>query len=574
MERRLAAVLVSDVVGYTKLMEEDTEGTVTAWSEARDDIIEPSVQSHKGRIVKFTGDGFLTEFKTVQDALNCAIHLQNSLFESPLKFRMAVNLGDIIDDGRDIHGEGINIAARLEALAEPGGICISGAVYDQVRNRINAKYEELGFQDVKNVSEPVMAYNVSAKINLGEETKPENLAGDLSIAVLPFDNMSNDPEQEFFTDGIVEDIITELSFLKNIRVIARNSSFAYKGQSIDIRKVGQELDVNHVLEGSVRKSGDSVRITAQLIVTKDNSHRWAKRYDGTLENIFELQSEIAENIASELDLEFASKTDVSKGQDAVKKKEAHDIARRGRQVALPPNLRNIEASKKFYRHAITIYEKCALAYAGLGHADIINAWHYEFNKNNRDALIKSGTKQLNYARELDPTLALSYVSLSVSFLIRERHDDAWEIARDVVKKCPNDPVAYFCFGLVSTAIEKYDEALSAIDKAIDLDPLHLTNYLVLTHCRFAMGDYQDAINSFENEFGEAPIEEFAPYDWSLIIASYLKLNNKSRASKLWKSVKKVYPEYNSEILKNNGTLLPKEVTEDLVKTLRDFIEGE
>ena len=163
--------------------------------------------------------------------------------------------------------------------------------------------------------------------------------------------------------------------------------------------------------------------------------------------------------------------------------------------------------------------------------------------------------------------------MSVSFLIRERHDDAWEIARDVVKKCPNDPVAYFCFGLVSTAIAKYNEALSAIDKAIDLDPLHLTNYLVLTHCRFAMGDYQEAINSFENEFGEAPIEEFAPYDWSLIIASYLKLNNKSRASKLWESVKKVYPEYNSEILKNNGTLLPKEVTEDLVKTLRDFIEG-
>ena len=267
MERRLAAVLISDVVDYTKRMEEDTEGTVAAWSEARDTVLKPKVAEREGRIVKFTGDGFLAEFNTVQTALECAIDLQNNLADSTLEFRMAVNLGDIIDDGEDIHGEGINIAARLEGLAEPGGICISGDVYNQVKNRVDAEYEDIGLQEVKNVAEPVKAHMVRFKNNISNGSLNENAnKSDMaSIAVLPLNNMSGDTEQEYFSDGMTEDLITTLSRIKFLRVIARNSTFAYKGSSPDIRSVAQQLGVRYVLEGSVRKAGDRIRIIVQLL---------------------------------------------------------------------------------------------------------------------------------------------------------------------------------------------------------------------------------------------------------------------------------------------------------------------
>ena len=298
MERRLAAVLISDVVGYTKRMEEDTEGTVAACSEARDSIISPSINSRDGRIVKYTGDGFLAEFNTVQTALECGIELQNKLSENSLEFRIAINLGDIIDDGVDIHGEGVNIAARLEEIAEPGGIIISGDVYNQVKNRINAEYKDLGPQEVKNVAEPVQAYAVQINSPTNEEIEETSVASHEkpSIAVLPFDNMSGDSEQEYFSDGITEDIITALSHLRWLNVIARNSSFTYKGQSPDIRQVADELNCRYVLEGSIRKAGNRVRINAQLLEGLSGNHIWAEKYDRELEDIFDLQDEITEAV--------------------------------------------------------------------------------------------------------------------------------------------------------------------------------------------------------------------------------------------------------------------------------------
>ena len=298
MERRLTVILISDIVGYTKLMEEDTEGTVAAWSEARDKVVEPQVASAKGRLVKFMGDGFLAEFNTVQTALECAIAIQIGVKGNKLKYRMAVHLGDIIDDGKDIYGEGINIASRLEGIAEPGGICISGDVYNQVRNRIPADYENLGLQDVKNVAEPIQAYAVKIeRMELGESKilgEPEEQRH--SIAVLPFDNMSGDPEQEYFSDGMAEDLITDLSKIPNLFVAARNSSFSFKGQRPDIREVSEKLGVSLVLEGSVRKMGDRLRINAQLIKGLDGGHLWAERYDGLVSEIFEFQDRITSEI--------------------------------------------------------------------------------------------------------------------------------------------------------------------------------------------------------------------------------------------------------------------------------------
>ena len=232
--RRLAAVLAADIVGYTRLMEQDTDGTVAAWHAAREDVIDPCIAEHAGRIVKHTGDGFLAEFPSVQNAVKCAVTMQEGLAAKPIDFRMGVNLGDIIDDGEDIHGEGVNIAARIESLAEPGGVCVSGDVHNQVRNRLELTFDDLGDKEVKHVSRPVRVYAIRSLG--GAASAPDALAipDKPSIAVLPFDNMSNDPEQEYFSDGITEDVTTELSKISGLFVIARHSAFTYKGKSVTL----------------------------------------------------------------------------------------------------------------------------------------------------------------------------------------------------------------------------------------------------------------------------------------------------------------------------------------------------
>jgi len=294
---------MADVAGYTRLVEEDTDGTVAAWTAARADVIDPAIGAHSGHIVKFTGDGFLAEFSSVQGAVNCAIDLQRDLAASPLGFRIGVSLGDVIDDGTDIHGEGVNIAARIEALAEPGGICVSGDVYNQVRNRIDATFTDMGEHTVKHVSSPVRVYRwvEVASDTIPGEANPDDvpaLPDKPSIVVLPFTNMSGDPEQEYFSDGITEDIITELSRFRSLFVIARNSSFHYKGQSPRVQDVGHELGIHYVVEGSVRKAGNRVRITAQLVEAESGNHLWAERYDRDLENIFDVQDEVVQEIAA------------------------------------------------------------------------------------------------------------------------------------------------------------------------------------------------------------------------------------------------------------------------------------
>jgi adenylate cyclase len=300
VQKRLSAILAADVAGYTRLMEEDSDGTVAAWRAARADVIDPCIAKHLGRIVKHTGDGFLTEFATVQSAVECAISLQGGLSSNPLEFRMGVNLGDIIDDGEDIHGEGVNIAARIEALADPGGISISGGAYDQIRNRIDHAFEDMGEHEVKHVSAAVRVYRVVMQDNISAETDADKLPlpEKPSIAVLPFANMSNDPDQDYFADGLTEDIITAMAYVPWIFVIARNSSFTYKGAAVDVRKVGQELGVRYVLEGSVRRQGQRLRVTGQLINAETGAHIWAEKFDGAIEDVFEVQDRLTEAVVS------------------------------------------------------------------------------------------------------------------------------------------------------------------------------------------------------------------------------------------------------------------------------------
>jgi adenylate cyclase len=311
MERRLAAILAADVVGYSRLMGVDEAGTLAALKAHRQELIRPEVAKRGGRIVGTAGDGILAEFASVIDAVDCAVAIQDSMAgrnanltdDRKMLFRMGVNLGDVIVEGDDIYGDGVNIAARLEGQAAPGGICISGKVYEEVQDKLDAAFEDMGEREVKNIRKPVRVYRwveaASDRVPGGANSDDGPALPDKpSIAVLPFTNMSGDPEQEYFSDGITEDIITELTRFRSLFVIARNSSFHYKGQSPRIQDVGRELGVHYVVEGSVRKAGNRVRITAQLIEAQSGSHLWAERYDRNLENIFDVQDEVVREIAA------------------------------------------------------------------------------------------------------------------------------------------------------------------------------------------------------------------------------------------------------------------------------------
>jgi adenylate cyclase len=305
--RRLAAILAADVAGYSRLMGADEEGTHERLKGHLRELIEPKMAEHRGRIVKNTGDGFLAEFASVVDAVRCAVEMQRGMAErnagilpeKRIEFRVGINLGDVIAETEDIFGDGVNVAARLEGLAEPGGICISRVVRDQVRDRLDYTFEDLGDQQVKNIARPVRVFRVcaaGASIKL-PMTPALPLPDKPSIAVMPFQNMSGDPEQEYFADGMVEEIITALSRIRWLFVIARNSTFAYKGQAVDVKRVGRELGVCYVLEGSVRKAGSRVRITAQLIDAGTGAHLWADRFDGSIGKIFDFQDKVATSVA-------------------------------------------------------------------------------------------------------------------------------------------------------------------------------------------------------------------------------------------------------------------------------------
>jgi adenylate cyclase len=310
--RRLAAILAADVAGYSRLIGDDEEGTLNRLRSIRTDVVDPSIAQYRGRIVKTTGDGLLGEFASVVDALKCATEVQNTMVEGNaeiavekrIEFRIGIHQGDIVVEDGDIFGDGVNVAARLEGLAEPGGICVSARVQEDAAGKLDLTFEDPGEQSLKNIARPVRVYRVrlasgenTPKVTLTESRPALPLPDKPSIAVLPFQNMSGDPEQEYFTDGMVEEIITALSRIRWLFVIARNSSFTYRGRSVDVKQVGRELGVRYVLEGSVRKAGGRVRITAQLIDAQNGAHLWADRLDGLLEDIFELQDKVASNVA-------------------------------------------------------------------------------------------------------------------------------------------------------------------------------------------------------------------------------------------------------------------------------------
>jgi adenylate cyclase len=351
VERRLAAILAADVAGYSRLMGEDEAGTLARLRTHRRELIDPKVTEHRGRVVKTTGDGILIEFPSVVEAVACGVAVQQGMEErnsrtpehERIVFRIGINLGDVIVEDGDIHGDGVNIAARLEALAEPGSVCISAIVHDQVAGRLDCAFEDLGEPELKNIARRVRVYRV-----LSEQGRPPTAAwlalpDRPSLAVLPFQNMSGDPEQEYFVDGMVEEIITALSRIRWLFVIARNSSFTYKGQAIDVRQVGRELGVRYILEGSVRKGGGRVRITAQLVEAETGAHLWADRFDGSLEDVFDLQDQVATSVVGVIEPTLQAAETARSARRPTADLTAYDLYLRGYALALSSATRFPEA---------------------------------------------------------------------------------------------------------------------------------------------------------------------------------------------------------------------------------------
>ena len=387
--RRLAAILAADVVGYSRLMAGNEGGTLAALKHFRESLFNPAVASHNGRIVKLIGDGTLVEFASVVDAVECAVHVQNSVAarvlspgEPGIQLRIGINLGDVIIDGDDIYGDGVNVAARLEPLADPGGVCISSIVHEGVGNRIDNAFQDCGRVQVKNIDRPISIWKWRPGHTTVAAPAPERHAAP-SIAVLPFDNMSSDPSKDYFSDGVTEDIITDLAKVAGLIVIARNSSFAYKGKRFDIREVARELNVRFVLEGSIRHAANRVRVTAQLIDADNGAHLWAERYDRDLTDIFAVQDDVTQKIVSALKVTLSPAEKARIAEAGVTNVEAHDCHIRARELLLgaTQNHEIFEQALVLLNRAVELDPNYAQAYAALAWAyvlDFNNQWSQDF----------------------------------------------------------------------------------------------------------------------------------------------------------------------------------------------------
>ena len=493
-KRRLSAILAADIVGYTRLMEADEDGTLHAWRRARAEIIDPAIATHHGRIVKLTGDGFLAEFAAVGDAVQCAVGLQAGLAASGLAFRMGVNLGDIVEEAGDIYGEGVNIAARLEGLAQPGGICVSASVYEQVKNRLEQNFEDLGLQQLKHVAEPLRVYAIRSHGDASGETKAAPGESDKpSIAVLPFDNLSGDAEQEYFSDGMAEDIITALSRLRGFFVTARNSSFAYKGQSPDVRSVAKDLDVRYVLEGSVRKSGDRVRITAQLIDGQSGNHIWAERYDRKLDDIFELQDEITLTVVGAIEPALGRAE-----RERVRHKPTENLAaweayQRGLWHLYRFGKADILEAIRLFERAGEMDANFAAPYAALSYAHA-STFVRGFSSDPEEALNQAHSAAQK-ALLLDPGDALAHWSVGSVCIFRRDHASAVVSLAKSVELNPSSSMALAQMGCALCMDERYDEAIGYFDRADQLaadDPLSWLSPMGRAFRHFFLGEYEAA----------------------------------------------------------------------------------
>ncbi|WP_247458487.1 adenylate/guanylate cyclase domain-containing protein [Bradyrhizobium sp. 153] len=482
MARKLAAIIAADVVSYNRLMGVDEAETLATLKSHRRDLIDPNIAEHQGRIVKTTGDGLLIEFPSVIEAVQCAVEVQRAMQERNsdvptdhrIEFRVGINLGDIIIDGDDIYGDGVNVAARLEGLAEANGICVSRVVHDQVRDKLGLGFEDLGERQLKNIARPVRVFRIATPdIGLRTQSAHPTLAipDKPSIAVLPFTNISGDPEQDYFADGMVEDIITALSHFKALFVIARNSSFTYKGRAVDVKLVGRELGVRYVLEGSVRKAANRVRITGQLVDTATGVHLWANRFDGGLGDIFDLQDQVTESIVGAI-APAVEKAEIERARcKQTERLDAYDHYLRGlaksyqdaSQQACNEALQLFNSAIKLDPDFATAYARAAFCYANAKAFGWISL---------TPAKVAEVSRLAQRAVELgrDDAIALADSGWALAYVVRDLDRGAALIDRALALNS-NVAEAWDCGGWVKNWLGEYELAIERFTRAIRLSPL-------------------------------------------------------------------------------------------------------
>jgi TolB-like protein/class 3 adenylate cyclase len=509
VDRRLAAILAGDIAGYSQLMAADEEGTLRQLKSHRLELVDPKITEHRGRIVKTTGDGILVEFVSVVDAVRCAIDIQRGMVErnadmpndKRIQFRIGINVGDIIIDSNDIYGDGVNIAARLEGLAEPGGVYVSRTVHEQVRDKLNFSFEDLGEQIVKNMARPIGVHRIrfdshgstAAKPSAADAKTEASAAERPSIAVLPFVNMSGDPEQEYFADGVSEDVITGLSKLRWFFVIARNSSFTYKGMAVDVKRVARELGVRYVLEGSVRKGGNRVRITAQLIDAPTGAHVWADRYDGELSDVFALQDEITRKVVAAIEpklLEAEAARSLGRSPDDLGAWEML-ITANSLFWRLTPEER--EAAINILRRAIERYPGYAAAHSMLAF-DLLVSGYAGWSAS--DAPIEEAARFATRAAQLDDNDPWAHLALGFVAFMKRRTNESAEEFRRALDLNPNFAAAHGYLGWALSFDGQCDAAMEHLEQAIRMSPHDPQNVIFTTGmsiCHYLAGRFSEAV---------------------------------------------------------------------------------
>jgi adenylate cyclase len=496
MERRLTAILAADVVGYSRLMGVNESGTVAALKTLQTDFIDGKIAEHQGRIVKLTGDGMLVEFPSVVNAVACAAEMQRGIRDRNtgmpqdrrIEFRIGVNVGDVIVQGDDILGDGVNVASRLESIATPGGITISGPVRDHVGNRLDLTFEDMGEQTLKNIERPIRVYRVSVDSPAGlgtndEEPTQHQQLEKPSIAVLPFNNMSGDPEQEYFSDGITEDIITDLSNVSGLFVVARNTAFTYKGKPVKVQQVAQDLGVRFILEGSVRKAGSRVRVTGQLIHGKDGGHLWAARFDRDLTDIFAIQDEITHAIVEQLKVKLLPQEKKSIKQTPTDNVEAYTFYLRGRQFSERRSKAYYQLARQMFAKAVELDPLYARAYAGIADCDSFLFLHYHVEDIAIEDILATSAKAL----ALDSGLAEAHASRGLALSLEKRYDEATAEFEQAIALDPNSFEGHYFYGRACFTQGKLERAAALFERVAEVKPDDYQSLILLIQIYRSLG---------------------------------------------------------------------------------------
>jgi adenylate cyclase len=555
LERRLSAILAADIAGYSALMGAD-EGRTVRDLKGHQGVVLPMVGEFGGRIIDTAGDGILAEFPSVVNAVKCAVAIQSKMAERNatieperrMQFRVGINIGDVVYDEARIYGDGINVAARLEGIAEAGGICISSKVYEEISGRIDLPCEDIGEQQLKNIARPVRAYHVRLDSTVISAPAPA-LPDKPSIAVLPFLNMSGDQEQEYFVDGMTEDLITDLSKVSGLFVIARNSSFSYKGKAVDVKRIGRELGVRHVLEGSVRKAGNRVRITAQLIDAGSGGHLWAERFDRDLTDIFSMEDEVVEKIVRALAVTLTQGEERRLRQRGTGNVEAYELWLRGRELLTRSTRESVEQARAMYRRAIEMDMNFPAPHAGLALAaisDYVSDWALDPAQ-----ALDEAERWARRAVELNDQEPVSHMALGNVLLWRRDHEGALSEFRHMIVLDPNFAQGQAATGLALMYAGRAAEALEPIATAMRLDPHYSPIVLhFLAQANYSLGEYETAAQLLVRRIARTPGTDSSRM---LLASCYGHLGRGEDARATWAELLQVNPEFS---LTQRAAVLP------------------